>query len=81
MQTFEFGGVEKSAFTFVLFLAFSRVWESNLNARNHLINFRACFTVLQSVDAVAQLNISRLLHGRCWVRNQVGVDEDKFILF
>ena len=37
--------------------------------------------LLQSGDAVAQWYVSRLLHGRSWVRNQVGVDECKFILF
>ena len=35
----------------------------------------------QSVDAVAQWDVSRLVHGRSWVRNQVGVDECMFILF
>ena len=63
------------------FLAFSVVWKNNLNARDHLINFRVCFIVLQSVDAVAQWGVSRLMHWRSWVRNQVGVDEDKFIVF
>ena len=83
MQTFEFGGVEKSGkkFTRVFFLAFSLVCERNLNARDHLINFRVCFIVPQSVDAVEQWDVSRLLHGRSWVRSQVGVDEDKFIVF
>ena len=31
--------------------------------------------VPQSADAVAQWDVSRLLYGRSWVRNQVGVDE------
>ena len=35
----------------------------------------------QSVHAVAQWDVSRLLHGRSWVRNHVGVDQYKFILF
>ena len=35
----------------------------------------------QAVDAVAQWNVSRLLHGRSLVRNQVRVDECKFVLF
>ena len=36
----------------------------------------------QSVDAVAQWDASRFLHGRIWVRNKVEVDQyNKFILF
>ena len=36
--------------------------------------------VPQSVEAVAQWDVYRLLHRRSWVRNQVGMDEYTLII-